>query len=66
MNPPAKPGPERDDLARDLDRWEIGRAIDLYADGRPYLSSVLLARYERDWLEADMRKPLRLCVVTGI
>lgn len=54
-------------LRREMDHWQVGLACRLvFEHGHDFQSAWLLARYSRDMLEADLRKPLPLCIVTGI
>jgi hypothetical protein len=56
-----------DDEKHGLDEWELDCAARLQSEyGHSFLSATLLARYQRDWVQRGLERPLPLVIVTGI
>jgi len=61
------PAPDRDDLSRGMDRWQVECALKLMSEyGHPWRRAHQLAMDMRLMLEADLRKPMPLICLTGI
>lgn len=61
------PVPERDDLSRGMDEWQAECRLRLMAEyGHPWARAAHLAMSMRIMLEADLRKPRPLILLSGV